>query len=118
MAEDELTPGTIDPSIPARGAGTAVIIGIVLALLVGILAGGATAIDRESNRGDTPCVVDGQLITNERYCENVPSYGTVAIDGLVVFVASTIATFVAVILLTVLGATGWRVLKWALSSED
>lgn len=118
MTEEELTLGNIGPSRTAHRAGTVVIVSVVVALLVGILAGVATAIDRDNDRGNLPCIVDGQLYTNARLCEDVPSYGTVALDGLLVFVASRIGTFAVVILLTILGAVGWRVLKWALSAED
>jgi hypothetical protein len=116
MAEPDLTLSNIGSSVSARRAGTIVTVALVLALLVGIFAGAAAAIDRERDRGNAPCLVDGVLVTNERYCRDVPSYGTIAVDGLLVFMGSGIATFIVVILLTVFCAVGWRVLKWAVSS--
>ena len=93
----------------ARRAGTFAIGATTLGLLAGVAAAAITALAMDSDRGKTPCDVNGILTYNPSKC--VTSYSEIATESAIVGVA----VLLTVVLLALLAAVGWRLLKWALS---
>ncbi len=66
--------------------------------------------------GEAPCEVHGAIIRDPAVCSGLPyPAGEIASDSLVDFATFGLTVFLGAILLVLLSALGWRLLKWAVS---